>query len=83
MKNRTWADAPISRQAFRLLWICFPVILVEFILITARQFLGEFPTRLYAARLYHAMLEYIFLDMTIVVIGAFLLDLTARTQEDR
>lgn len=74
MNKQTWKEASVSRHAVRLLHICFTIILAELFLITLHLFLGEYPTQIYAVRLYRGMLEYILLDVCIAVIGAFLFD---------
>ena len=82
MKKPKWKDASVSPHALLLLRACFAVILAELFLITAHLFLGGYPTQIYATRLYRSMLEYIMLDITIAVIGAFLVDLVLRGQSD-
>ncbi|MBO5305343.1 MAG: hypothetical protein J6B12_01135 [Clostridia bacterium] len=78
MNKQKWKEASVSRHAVRLLHICFAVILAELFLMTLHLFIGEYPTHIYAIRLYRAMLEYIMLDISIAVIGAFLIDLVLR-----
>jgi len=78
MKKQIWKDASVSRYAVRLLHICFPLILAQLFLITLHLFLGEYPTHIYAIRLYRGMLEYIMLDVCIAVVGAFLIDITLK-----
>ena len=81
MKKHKWNQAAVSRHALLLLCSSFAVILAELFLITLQLFFGGYPTRLYATQLYRAMLEYIMLDITIAVIGAFLVDITMRERE--
>ena len=81
MKKTIWKEAPVSRHAQFLLSTCFAVILAELFLITRQIFYGGYPTRIYATRLYRAMIEYIMLDITIAVIGAFLVDLVMRERD--
>ncbi len=78
MKKWKWKDASVSHHALLLIRICFAVILTELCLMTLQIFFGEYPTQLYAVRLFRGMLEYIMLDITIAVVGAFLFDITAR-----
>jgi hypothetical protein len=78
MKRFSLKNASVPRHALCLLCISFSVILLELFLITLSLFCGGYPTRLYATRLYRAMVEYIMLDITIAVIGSFLLDLVIR-----
>lgn len=78
MKKWKWKDATVSHHALLLLRICIVVILAELFLITLQLCCGEYPTQLYAVRLFRGMLEYVMLDITIAVIGAFLFDITAR-----
>ena len=80
MKKHKWKEASVSRHALFLLLSCFAVILAELLLITLQIFFGGYPTRIYATQLYRAMVEYIMLDITISVIGAFLVDLAMREQ---
>ena len=80
MKKQIWKEASVSRGALGLLHSCFAMILAELLLITLQLFYGDYPTHIYAVRLYRHMIEYILLDITIAVIGAFLLDLA---QKDR
>ncbi|MBE6662483.1 MAG: hypothetical protein E7606_04290 [Ruminococcaceae bacterium] len=81
MKKRKWKEASVSYGSLRLLHICFAMILGELFLITFQLFHGDYPTHLYAVRLYRHMLEYILLDITIAVIGAFLFDLAQKDIE--
>ena len=81
MKKTKWKYASVSRHAQILLCSCFAVILTELFLITLQTFWGGYPTRIYATRLYRAMVEYIMLDITIAVIGAFLVDLVMRERD--
>ncbi len=83
MKKLKWKDASVSRHALYLLCSCFAVILAELFLITLQIFFGGYPTRIYATQLYRAMVEYIMLDITIAVIGSFLVDLAMREQNKK
>ena len=77
MKKWNWKDKTVSHHSFFLLCICFAVILFELLLIVL-PLVPEHPEKLYEIRLFRGMLEYIMLDITITVVGAFLLDITAR-----
>lgn len=78
MKKIKWKEASVSHHAVRLLHICFSIILIELFAMTLQLFHGNYPTHLYAIRLYRGMLEYIMLDISIAVIGAFLFDVTLK-----
>lgn len=78
MKKLKWKEVCVTRHALLLLCSSLALILVELFLITLLLFFGNYPTRIYATQLYRAMIEYIMLDITIAVIGAFLVDLAMR-----
>lgn len=78
MKKLKWKEVCVTRHALLLLCSSLALILVELFLITLLLFFGSYPTRIYATQLYRAMIEYIMLDITIAVIGAFLVDLAMR-----
>ena len=78
MKKLKWKEVCVTRHALLLLCSSLALILVELFLITLLLFFGSYPTQIYATQLYRAMIEYIMLDITIAVIGAFLVDLAMR-----
>lgn len=56
----------------------FLTILIQLCLITAFLLFGDHQNKLYAFRIYHGMLEYILLDVALVIGGAFLFELAER-----
>ena len=56
----------------------FLIVLVQLCIITACLLLGEHQNQLYAFRLYYAMLEYILLDVALLIGGALLFEIAAR-----
>ena len=81
MRKWKWTEATVSHHALLLIRICFAIILAELFIMTLQLFIVEYPTQLYAIRLFREMLEYIMLDITIAVIGAFLFDISVRESE--
>ena len=81
MKKLKWKEVCVTRHARLLLFFSLSVILVELFLITLLLCFGSYPTQIYATRIYRAMIEYIMLDITIAVIGSFLVDLVMRENE--
>ena len=68
----------LSRCTTWILHAGFFAVLVQLGIITACLFLGEHRSELYALRLYYAMLEYILLDVVLVIGGALLFELADR-----
>lgn len=67
-----------TRYASWVLHAGFFIILVQLCTITAGLLLGEHENQLYAFRLYYAMLEYILLDVALVIGGAILFEVAER-----
>ena len=78
MKRMSKQNHTVCIHARRFLYLCFALILAQFFVITLQLFLADgSSTYLYSLQLYRGMLEYIMLDITIAVVGAFLMDLTS------
>lgn len=77
MKRSNKQNRTVCAEACRFLFFSFSLILVQLLIITLQLFhsLGT-PTYLYTLQLYRGMMEYIMLDITIAVVGAFLIDIT-------
>ena len=79
MKRTTKPNHTVCAEACRLLYSSFALILTQLFVITLQLIHTEgTPTHLYTLQLYRGMLEYIMLDITIAVVGAFLVDITVR-----
>lgn len=68
----------LTRYASRVLHAGFLIILAQLCTITAGLLIGEHQNQLYALRLYYTMLEYILLDVVLVIGGAILFELAER-----
>lgn len=69
----------VCAEACRLLYSSFALILTQLFVITLQLIHTEgTPTHLYTLQIYRGMLEYIMMDITIAVVGAFLVDITVR-----
>ena len=77
MKRSNRQNRTVCTEACRLLLISFALILTQLFAITLQlvHTVGS-PTYLYTLQMYRGMLEYIMLDITIAVVGAFLIDIT-------
>jgi len=69
---------PVSWQALAVLRIGFLIILVQLGYIIFDIFFQQHSNQLYALMLYQNSMEYIFLESVILIIGAFLFDITVR-----
>lgn len=69
--------------ASRVLHAGFPIILIQLCVITAALVFGEHENHLYALRLYYQMLEYILLDVVLVIGGAILFEVAERDTGNR
>ncbi len=78
MKKLRSANITVSQHSLFLLRVCFLITLIELALIVADMQAGNYRNQLYAARLFYKMVEYIMLDITVTVGGAFLFDLAVR-----
>lgn len=68
----------LSHYASWILHTGLFIILVQLCIITACLLLGEHQNQLYAFRLYYSMLEYILLDVALVIGGALLFEVAER-----
>lgn len=73
----------LSHYASWVLHVGLFVVLMQLCIITACLFLGEHQNQLYAFRLYYAMLEYILLDVALVIGGALLFELAERDVKNK
>lgn len=78
MKKLCSANITVSRHSLFLMRVCFLITLFELALIIANMQNGNYQNQLYAARLFYKMIEYVMLDITVTVGGAFLFDLAVR-----
>ncbi len=75
-KNPT--SLKLSHGASLLLHIGLPIVLLQLILISAYLIFGEHENIIYAVRQYQKMLEYIFLDIVVLLGGALLFEVADR-----
>ena len=69
----------VCAQACRFLHISLSLTILQLFIITLQLLHTDgSPTHLYAIQLYRGMLEYIMLDITIAVVGGFLIDITVK-----
>ncbi len=68
----------LTRYASLMIHTGLFVILVQLCIITFGLLFGEHQNQLYAFRLYYAMLEYILLDVALVIGGAILFEVAER-----
>ena len=73
----------LSRYGSLVLHAGLFVVLAQLCIITANLLLVEHSNQLYAFRLYYAMLEYILLDVALIIGGAFLFELAERDLQQK
>ena len=69
----------VCTQACRFLYISLSLTILQLFIITLQLLHTDgSTTHLYSIQLYRGMLEYIMMDITIAVVGGFLIDITVK-----
>lgn len=67
--------SPLSKN---LLFFGLPLALVQLFFSVLELYHGNYPSSLYASRLFHILVEYVLLDILLLIFGAFLFDIAEK-----